>query len=55
MPPKRREEDATIRIHAPLTFLKRLDFGLIVGEEWNVTPLIWRGSNFYFFAALYFS
>ena len=23
--------------------------------QWNITPLIRRGSNFYFFAALYFS
>ena len=24
-------------------------------DKWNVTPLIWRGNNFSFFAALYCS
>ena len=27
----------------------------ITKQKWNVTPLIRRGSNFYFFAALYFA
>ena len=28
---------------------------MIAATQWNVTPLIRRGNNFYFFAALYFS
>ena len=37
--------------------IKKLDDSnnFVHDKKWNVTPLIGRGSNFYFFAALYFA
>ena len=39
----------------PFRAIPRGQFQICLHLQWNVTPLIRRSSNFYFFAALYFA
>ena len=43
------------KIKCCFTDLKTIRSKKYILKEWNVTPLIRRGSNFYFFVALYFA